>query len=82
MRSPCRSRRRWNIDEWPKRRKCKKKENWKDLDVLELLTTNKGNKEATKEKTLIVRIVLCVTKTQIRNKATNFAIETETKTFS
>ena len=40
------------------------------------------NKEATKEKMLKLRIVLCVIKTQIRNKANQFAIETEEKTFS
>ena len=37
------------------------------------------NGEATKEKTLKLRIVLCVKKTQMRNKATKFAIETEEK---
>ena len=37
------------------------------------------NGEATKEKILKLRIVLCVKKTQMRNKATKFAIETEEK---
>ena len=40
------------------------------------------NKEGTKKKMLNFRIVLCVRKTQMRNKATKFAIETEVKTFS
>ena len=38
-------------------------------------------KEATKEKMLKLRIFLC-DKTQMRDKATKFAIETEEKTFS
>ena len=39
------------------------------------------HKEATKENILKLRIVY-VRKTQVRNKATNFVIETEEKTFS
>ena len=40
------------------------------------------NKEATKEKMLKLRIVLCVRKTQMRNKATKFAMDTDEKTFN
>ena len=43
-------------------------------------TKKEGNKEATKQKMLKLRIVLWVTKPQMRNRSTKFAIETEEKT--
>ena len=71
------------------RKTISKKE--KKLEELRNLRTSKRrkqrvnkerNKEAAKETMLKLRIILCVRKTQMRNKATKFAIETEEKTFN
>ena len=87
MRSQCRRRRRWNIDKWPKNKmqKERKLEEFRSFRISKRRkqrVNKERNKEATKQKMLKFRSVLRVTKTQMRNKATKFAIETEEKTFS
>ena len=47
-----------------------KKGNWKNLEVLELLSDEKGREQRSDEEKLKLRIVLCVWGTQVRNQAT------------
>ena len=83
MRSQCRSRRRWNIDKWPKNK------NQKERKLEEFRSFRTSNDEQRKrprsDEREDVKTQNCFVwdkKTQMRNKAIKFAIETEKKTFS
>ena len=64
--------------------RCKKKENWKNLKVLELLNDEQSRKQENDEREDVKtqNSFVCDKKTQMRNKATKFAIGTKKKTFS
>ena len=66
------------------RKKVQKEEKLEEFRSFRTSKRRKQRKEqkAMKKKMLKLRIVLCVRTTQMRNKATKFAIETDEKTFS
>ena len=87
MRSQCRRRRRWNIDKLlniklQKEEKLEEIRSFRTSKRRKQRVNKERKKQATKEKMLKLRFVWCVRKTQMRIKATKFAIETEEKTFS
>ena len=62
MRSQYHRKKKWNIDEWSRKQEAKrKKENWKNLEVLELLNDKEKEKQRSDgKKKLKLKIVLCV----------------------